>query len=103
MIFSPDGRYILTGTAGAQAGVLGGTADEEKLSEATAEASRGGKVVVLRVDGLGIVRTLGERLSQKLERFGTDPTPSSRHFTSFGRSRSLAREDQPGAFGASLG
>lgn len=62
LIFSPDERYILTGTAGAQAGVLAGTADEEKLREAKSEAGKGGKVVVLRKEGLEVVRTLGELL-----------------------------------------
>ncbi|ORY54604.1 WD40-repeat-containing domain protein [Leucosporidium creatinivorum] len=58
LVFSPDERYILTGTAGAQAGVLAGTADEEKLREATSATGRGGKVVVLRREGLEVVRSL---------------------------------------------
>lgn len=56
IIFSPDGRYLLTGTAGAHAGVLVGTAEEEKAREAV--GAGGGKVVVLRREGLGRVRTL---------------------------------------------
>lgn len=56
VIFSPDEKYILTGTAGSHAGVLAGQAEEEKAKEFA--GGEGGKVVVLRRDGLGVVRTL---------------------------------------------
>lgn len=58
LIFSPDERYLLTGTAGAQAGVLVGTAEEQKLKEAM--KGEGGKVVVLKTEGLDVVRSLSE-------------------------------------------
>ena len=60
LIFSPDEKYLLTGTAGAQAGVLAGAADEERAREAKASGKEGGKVIILRKDGLQIVRSLSE-------------------------------------------
>ncbi|GAA5868551.1 hypothetical protein JCM1840_005486 [Sporobolomyces johnsonii] len=57
--FSPDGRFVLTGTAGAHAGVLAGGAEEEKPRELEkGEGVKMGRVVVLRTEGLGVVRTL---------------------------------------------
>lgn len=61
LIFSPDEKYILTGTSGAMAGILAGANKEIPIGE-------GGKVVVLKVDGLEVVRKLGE--FQKLEMIG---------------------------------
>lgn len=58
LIFSPDEKFLLTGTAGAQAGVLAGSADEERAREAKASGKEGGKVVILRRDGLEVVRSL---------------------------------------------
>ncbi|CEQ40698.1 SPOSA6832_02359 [Sporobolomyces salmonicolor] len=57
--FSPDGRFVLTGTAGAHAGVLAGAMEEEKARELEkGEGVKMGRVVVLRTEGLGVVRTL---------------------------------------------
>lgn len=58
LIFSPDEKYILTGTAGSQAGVLAGQADEERAREAKASGKDAGKVIVLRREGLEVVRSL---------------------------------------------
>lgn len=57
IIFSPDGSYILTGTAGSQAGVLEGSAEAERIKEG---ASLGqGKVVILLRKDLSVFRKLG--------------------------------------------
>ncbi|KAK4704133.1 WD repeat-containing protein 70, partial [Phenoliferia sp. Uapishka_3] len=58
LVFSPDEKFILTGTAGAHAGVLAGAAEEEKAKELEKNGGVGGKVVVLRKEGLGVVRSL---------------------------------------------
>lgn len=58
LVFSPDEKYIVTGTAGAQAGVLVGTAEEQRSREAIAEGGGGGKLVVLRREGLETIRIL---------------------------------------------
>lgn len=56
LIFSPDEKYLLTGTAGAQAGVLVGTAEE--MAVQLSKGGEGGKVVVLKTEGLEVVRSL---------------------------------------------
>lgn len=61
LIFSPDDKYLLTGTAGAHAGVLVGTAEEQRAREA--KGAQSGKVVILKVEGLEIVRQLSEYLN----------------------------------------
>lgn len=58
LVFSPDERYILTGTAGAHAGVLAGSAEEEKAKELEKAGGESGKVVVLMKEGLEVVRSL---------------------------------------------
>ncbi|GAA6046900.1 hypothetical protein JCM3770_003419 [Rhodotorula araucariae] len=56
-VFSPDGRYVLTGTAGARAGVLAGGVEEERAKELeSALGTRAGRVVVFRTEGLERVR-----------------------------------------------
>ncbi|BGP50318.1 hypothetical protein JCM10450v2_006237 [Rhodotorula kratochvilovae] len=56
-VFSPDGRYVLTGTAGARAGVLAGGVEEERAKELEgALGSKMGRVVVFRTEGLERVR-----------------------------------------------
>ncbi|GAA5944878.1 hypothetical protein JCM3775_003545 [Rhodotorula graminis] len=61
--FSPDGQYVLTGTAGNRAGVLagGGGADEERARELEREMGGEvgmGKVVVFRTEGMEKVREI---------------------------------------------
>ncbi|GAA5901838.1 hypothetical protein JCM8208_003601 [Rhodotorula glutinis] len=63
--FSPDGQYVLTGTAGARAGVLAGGGEEERARELEKEKERGGegkermgRVVVFRTEGLDRVREI---------------------------------------------
>lgn len=58
IVFSPDEKYILTGTAGSHAGVLAGAAEEEKAKELERDGGVGGKVVVLKREGLEVVRSL---------------------------------------------
>ncbi|GAA5848088.1 hypothetical protein JCM3766R1_006402 [Sporobolomyces carnicolor] len=51
LAFSPDGKYLLTGTAGSKAGVLPGNAEEAKAAELERElGQRMGEVVVIAVD-----------------------------------------------------
>ena len=51
LTFSPDGKYLLTGTAGSKAGVLPGNAEEMKAAELEKElGQRMGQVVVIGVD-----------------------------------------------------
>lgn len=64
IIFSPDDKYLLTGTAGAHAGVLVGTAEEQRAREA--KGAQSGKVVVLKVEGLEVIRELSGFLSLAL-------------------------------------
>ncbi|SCV71516.1 BQ2448_3104 [Microbotryum intermedium] len=53
LCFSPDEKYLLTGTSGAHAGVLEGSAEQERAREAGAGTrGTGGKVVVLNREGL---------------------------------------------------
>jgi hypothetical protein len=61
IIFSPDDKYLLTGTAGAHAGVLVGTAEQQRASKA--KGAQSGKVVVLKVEGLEVIRELSGSLS----------------------------------------
>lgn len=57
--FSPDGALVLTGTAGAHAGVLAGGQEEERARELEREGGVGsGKVVVFRTEGLEKVREI---------------------------------------------
>lgn len=58
VIFSPDGAFVLTGTAGSQAGVLEGSAEAERLKDGASYGS--GKVVILNSKDLSVVRKLGE-------------------------------------------
>ncbi|GAA5988162.1 hypothetical protein JCM11641_003617 [Rhodosporidiobolus odoratus] len=55
LIFSPSGRYILTGTAGSKAGVVSGTGSAEE--ESTGVKGKG-KVVVLNSETLETVRKI---------------------------------------------
>lgn len=59
LIFSPDEKYLLTGTAGTHAGVVVGTVEEQKAKEAKG-GGESGKVVVLRAEGLDVVRSLSQ-------------------------------------------
>lgn len=58
LVFSPDERYIITGTSGSKAGVLMGSAEEEKAKEAAGAA--GGKIVVLLRENLEVVRAISK-------------------------------------------
>lgn len=89
LVFSPDERYILTGTAGAHAGVMVGTVEEEKAREAV--GANGGKVVVLRREGLGLVRSLSEcgwALGEALADLRSQISLLTRSSRSFGTRRS---------------
>ncbi|GAA6031509.1 hypothetical protein JCM8097_006490 [Rhodosporidiobolus ruineniae] len=55
IIFSPSGRYILTGTAGSKAGVVQGTSAADEAGNGIRE---GGKVVVFETEGLRKVREI---------------------------------------------
>ncbi|KAM0790757.1 hypothetical protein ACM66B_004608 [Microbotryomycetes sp. NB124-2] len=57
--FSPDERYILTGSAGSHAGVLEGQADAEKLRENASAEVADGQLVILRRDGLSVHAKIG--------------------------------------------
>ncbi|CDR49463.1 RHTO0S27e00210g1_1 [Rhodotorula toruloides] len=58
-VFSPDSRYVLTGTAGARAGVLAGGVEEERAKELEKEGGMGaGRVMVFATDGLQLVRAI---------------------------------------------
>lgn len=51
LTFSPDGQYLLTGTAGSKAGVLPGNQQESKAAELEKElGQRMGEIVVIKVD-----------------------------------------------------
>lgn len=66
VVFSPNGEYIITGTAGSHAGVLAGQAEEEKARElAAGGVQKGGQVLVLRASDLGIVRRLGKSITER--------------------------------------
>ncbi|SCZ89214.1 BZ3500_MvSof-1268-A1-R1_Chr1-1g01034 [Microbotryum saponariae] len=59
LCFSPDEKYLLTGTSGAHAGVLEGSAEQERAREAGAGTrGTGGKVVVLNREGLTNYKTI---------------------------------------------
>lgn len=58
VVFSPDEKYLITGTAGAHAGVLVGTAEEQRAREA--KGAESGKAVVMKSEGLDVVRSLSE-------------------------------------------
>ncbi|KAL8292109.1 hypothetical protein RQP46_001575 [Phenoliferia psychrophenolica] len=58
LVFSPDEKYVLTGTAGSHAGVLAGAAEEEKAKELEKNGGVGGKVVVMKREGLEVVREM---------------------------------------------
>ncbi|GAA5941632.1 WD40 repeat domain-containing protein [Sporobolomyces koalae] len=50
LVWSPDGRYLLTGTAGSKAGVLPGNAEEDKAKELERKlGTRKGQVIVIEV------------------------------------------------------
>ncbi|BGP33973.1 hypothetical protein JCM10296v2_005788 [Rhodotorula toruloides] len=58
-VFSPDSRYVLTGTAGSHAGVLAGGVEEERAKELEKEGGVGaGRVMVFATDGLQLVRAI---------------------------------------------
>ncbi|BGP01943.1 hypothetical protein RTBOTA2_005286 [Rhodotorula toruloides] len=58
-VFSPDSRYVLSGTAGAHAGVLAGGVEEERAKELEKEGGVGaGRVMVYATDGLQLVRAI---------------------------------------------
>ncbi|BGP57026.1 hypothetical protein JCM8202v2_004664 [Rhodotorula sphaerocarpa] len=57
--FSPDGQYILTGTAGMKAGVLAGGSEEERATELAQTGGLGkGSVVLLSSQDLHVVRKI---------------------------------------------
>lgn len=99
-VFSPDSRYVLTGTAGARAGVLAGGVEEERAKELEKEGGMGaGRVMVFATDGLQLVRAIGE--SEDLPFVERKLSPSlGRHLAILGRTGSLASSDQPGALRA---
>lgn len=96
IIFSPDGAFVLTGTAGAQAGVLEGSAEAERLKDGASYGN--GKVVVLNSNNLSLVKKLGEH-------FHSDCTSAAfaahvrnhRYFSGFGVEGAVERTDQSGA------
>ena len=99
LIFSPDEKFLLTGTAGAQAGVLAGAADEERAREAKASGKEGGKVVVLRRDGLEVVRSLSTSSPSPFARSKLmGIVVPCRYLVVFGCSRTLAFENQSSSF-----
>ncbi|KAI5478700.1 WD repeat protein 70 [Pseudohyphozyma bogoriensis] len=59
VIFSPDEKYVLTGTAGVKAGVLAGQAEEEKAKELEKNGGEGGKIVVISRERGEVVRKIG--------------------------------------------
>lgn len=56
MIFSPDEKYILTGTAGPKAGIVPG-------KEVDVRGKPGGRIVVMKREDLEIVREYSELLT----------------------------------------
>ena len=55
VIYSPDERFILTGTAGPKAGVVPG-------KEVDVRGKRGGRIVVMKKENLEVVRELSKLL-----------------------------------------
>ena len=87
LVFSPDEKYILTGTAGSHAGVLAGAAEEEKAKELEKNGGVGGKVVVLRREGLDVVRSLSASISHIIS--------GARRLTKIERHLALLRRQGP--------
>lgn len=58
--FSPNGDYVLTGTAGMKAGILSGGGEEERANElASAGGIGAGQLVVLSSHDLRVVKKIG--------------------------------------------
>lgn len=59
VVFSPDGQYVLTGTAGMKAGVLSGGSEEERAGELAKAGGLGaGKLVIMSSRDLQVVRNI---------------------------------------------
>lgn len=62
--YSPNGEYVLTGTAGMKAGVLSGGGEEEKANELALGGGLGaGQLVILSSDDLQVVKKICKYVS----------------------------------------